>query len=79
MFLEKHRKDSKNAFFCRMFAVTTVDTGSKALEFLGLRESNDPNALETHQVLFFFIIHLVFVQNLQSSSCFFECFVGFLV
>nr|VDD04230.1 unnamed protein product [Brassica oleracea] len=29
--------------------VTTVDSGSKALEFLGLRESNDPNALETHQ------------------------------
>lgn len=39
------------------FAVTTVDSGSKALEFLGLREntqSNDPNALSTfsenHQV-----------------------------
>ncbi|KAG5395640.1 hypothetical protein IGI04_017454, partial [Brassica rapa subsp. trilocularis] len=31
--------------------VTTVDSGSKALEFLGLRESNDPNSLETHQVL----------------------------
>ncbi|CAN6830435.1 unnamed protein product [Brassica oleracea] len=29
--------------------VTTVDSGSKALEFLGLRESNDQNALETHQ------------------------------
>ncbi|CAF2093679.1 unnamed protein product [Brassica napus] len=29
--------------------VTTVDSGSKALEFLGLRESNDPNSLETHQ------------------------------
>ncbi|KAJ4892093.1 Two-component response regulator ARR8 [Raphanus sativus] len=29
--------------------VTTVDSGSKALEFLGLRESNDPNAVETHQ------------------------------
>ncbi|KAJ0258288.1 Two-component response regulator ARR8 [Hirschfeldia incana] len=29
--------------------VTTVDSGSKALEFLGLRESNDPNTLETHQ------------------------------
>lgn len=42
-----------------MFAVTTVDSGSKALEFLGLRESNDPNSLETHQVLFFFIVHLV--------------------
>ncbi|KFK34943.1 hypothetical protein AALP_AA5G214000 [Arabis alpina] len=27
--------------------VTTVDSGSKALEFLGLRESIDPNALST--------------------------------
>ncbi|CAH8392858.1 unnamed protein product [Eruca vesicaria subsp. sativa] len=29
--------------------VTTVDSGSKALEFLGLKETNGPNALETHQ------------------------------
>jgi two-component response regulator (ARR-A family) len=37
--------------------VTTVDSGSKALEFLGLRvDDNDPNALSTspqiHQVQF---------------------------
>jgi two-component response regulator (ARR-A family) len=33
-------------FLC--FAVTTVDSGSKALEFLGLRvDDNDPNALST--------------------------------
>ena len=36
-----------------MFAVTTVDSGSKALELLGLRESNesdDPNATSTSPV-----------------------------
>ena len=58
MLLEKDReRDSKKVLFCLYFAVTTVDSGSKALEFLGLRESNesnDPNAPSsspvTHQV-----------------------------
>ncbi|CAH8384156.1 unnamed protein product [Eruca vesicaria subsp. sativa] len=39
-----------SAFFLGVFAVTTVDSAYKALEFLGLRESvesNDPDAVST--------------------------------
>jgi CheY-like chemotaxis protein len=49
---------SKLFSVCLVFIVTTVDSGSKALEFLGLRQStdsNDPNAFSkapvNHQVV----------------------------
>ena len=40
--------------FLLVFAVTTVDSGYKALEFLGLREGveiNDPDAVSTSPVI----------------------------
>lgn len=64
-----------------VFVVTTVDSGSKALEFLGLRqgiESNDPNTVSTapvtHQVRkFLTTLKFSLSSNLSYYFCLKNC------
>jgi hypothetical protein len=69
---------SKLFSVCLVFIVTTVDSGSKALEFLGLRQStdsNDPNAFSkapvNHQVCsFIFVNHFFFCFCCCCCCCY---------